>query len=219
MGLVGDLSGRACRDELVALLGEEEVAGALASLDQLGLAGAVHPALDCGPASVHLVERLDRAPAAHAPELPPWRGRLAAIARGIPGGELDEWLERLRVRRRDARVVASAAVVPPRLAGALTETAEPARIAELLAPHPAEVALMVVALEGPAAESPSCTWRSCATCGWTSTGHAAGAAGDGGVAAGGRAPGRAAAAPPKRRAGGREEQLEAARELLAEVAG
>src|SRR6478672_4915285 len=40
MGLVGDLSGARVRDELVALLGEEEVAGALVSLDQLGLAGA-----------------------------------------------------------------------------------------------------------------------------------------------------------------------------------
>jgi tRNA nucleotidyltransferase (CCA-adding enzyme) len=153
MGLVGDLSGARVRDELLAVLGEEEVTGALVSLDQLGLAGAVHPALDCGPESVRLVERLDRARRRHAPELPPWRGRLAAIARNIPGGELDEWLERLRVRRRDARVVASAAVVPPRLAGALAETVEPARIAELLAPHPAEVALMVVALEGPAAEA------------------------------------------------------------------
>src|SRR4029078_1254827 len=84
MGLVGDLSGARVRDELVALLGEEEVAGALVSVDQLGLAGAVHPALDCGPASVHLVERLDRARRRHAPELPPWRGRLGAGARGHP---------------------------------------------------------------------------------------------------------------------------------------
>jgi tRNA nucleotidyltransferase (CCA-adding enzyme) len=220
MGLVGDLSGARVRDELVALLGEEEVAGALASLDQLGLAGAVHPALDCGPVSVHLVERLDRARQRHAPELPPWRGRLAAIARGIPGGELDEWLERLRVRRRDARVVASAAVVPPRLAGALAETAEPARIAELLAPHPAEVALMVVALEGPAAESAELYLAQLRDLRLDIDGDTLRE--QLGMPESPQVGALLAELLRRRRngeLGGREEQLEAARELLAEVAG
>jgi tRNA nucleotidyltransferase (CCA-adding enzyme) len=220
MGLVGDLSGARVRDELLAVLGEEEVTGALVSLDQLGLAGAVHPALDCGPASVRLVERLDRARRRHAPELPAWRGRLAAIARGIPGGELDEWLERLRVRRRDARVVASAAVVPPRLAGALAETVSPARIAELLAPHPAEVALMVVALEGPAAEAAELYLTQLRDLRLDIDGDTLRE--QLGMPESPQVGTLLAELLRRRRngeLGGREEQLEAARELLAEVAG
>jgi tRNA nucleotidyltransferase (CCA-adding enzyme) len=150
MGLVGDLSGARVRDELLAMLDENEVSGALRRVEQIGLARAVHPALDCGPASEQLVQRLDEARHRHAPELPPWRGRLAVIARAIPGDELDAWLERLRVRRRDARVVAAAAVVPPRLELPLAGAGEPARVAELLSPHPAEVALIVVAAGGAA---------------------------------------------------------------------
>jgi len=152
MGLVGDLSGARVRDELVALLSERQVSGALVSLDGLGLARAVHPALDCGEQSVALVERFDQARSRWLPELPPWRGRLAAIARAIPGDELEAWLERLRVRRRDARAVASAAVVPARLAEPLAAAAEPAAVAELLHPHPGEVALLTVAAGGPAAD-------------------------------------------------------------------
>jgi tRNA nucleotidyltransferase (CCA-adding enzyme) len=220
MGLVGDLSGARVRDELLAVLGEEEVTGALVSLDQLGLAGAVHPALDCGPESVRLVERLDRARRHHAPELPAWRGRLAAIARGIPGGELDEWLERLRMRRRDARVVASAAVVPPRLAEALAETVEPARIAELLAPHPAEVALMVVALGGPAAEAAELYLAQLRDLRLDIDGDTLRE--QLGMPESPRVGTLLAELLRRRRngeLGGREEQLEAARELLAEVAG
>jgi hypothetical protein len=169
---------------------------------------------------VHLVECLDRARRRHAPELPAWRGRLAAIARGIPGGELDEWLERLRVRRRDARVVASAAVVPPRLAGALAETAEPARIAELLAPHPAEVALMVVALEGPAAESAELYLAQLRDLRLDIDGDTLRE--QLGMPESPQVGALLAELLRRRRngeLGGREEQLEAARELLAEVAG
>ena len=83
------------------------------------------------PAAATTVERFDGARARHAPELPPWRGRLAVLARAIPGGEIDGWLERLRVRRRDARVVAAAAVVPPKLDVPLAAASEPARVARI----------------------------------------------------------------------------------------
>ena len=152
MGLVGDLSGARVRDELVAILSEERVGGALERIAAIGLAGALHPALDCGEPAVELVQRLDAARRRYAPDLPPWRGRLAAMARAIPGDELDAWLERLRVRRRDARVVAAAAVVPLRLQAPLERAEEPARVAELLAAQPVEVALMVLAGGGRAAE-------------------------------------------------------------------
>ncbi|HEY0388351.1 MAG TPA: CBS domain-containing protein [Gaiellales bacterium] len=152
MGLVGDLSGARVRDELVAILSEHEVSRALHRISQIALGRALHPALDCGEEADRLVERFDAARRRHAPEQPAWRGRLAVLARGMPGDELDAWLERLRVRRRDARVVAAAAVVPPRLQGPLERTEEPARIAELLAAQPVEVALVMLAGGGAAGE-------------------------------------------------------------------
>jgi hypothetical protein len=83
MGLVGDLSGARVRDELVAMLEEPRVAHSLARLCELGLAQAVHPALDCGRGPAALVERLEELRAAHAPELPRWRVRLAVLARRL----------------------------------------------------------------------------------------------------------------------------------------
>jgi tRNA nucleotidyltransferase (CCA-adding enzyme) len=153
MGLVGDLSGARVRDELVAILSESEVSHALHRLDELGLAREVHPALDCGPQAVELVTRIDGVRARHAAGLPAWRIRLAALSGAIPADELEAWLERLRVRRRDARIVAAAAVIAPRLLEPLEAATEPAQIAELLASHPDEVAVMVAAGDGPAAEA------------------------------------------------------------------
>jgi tRNA nucleotidyltransferase (CCA-adding enzyme) len=151
MGLVGDLSGARVRDELVAILNEAEVTGSLQRLDQLGLAAAVHPALDCGPEAAARVARVDAVRAKRAPALPAWRARLAVISAAIPADELAAWLERLRVRRRDARVVAAAAVIPARLAEPLAAASEPAQIAELLASQPDEVAVVAAAGEGAAA--------------------------------------------------------------------
>jgi tRNA nucleotidyltransferase/poly(A) polymerase len=153
MGLVGDLSGARVRDELVAILSEAEVSGSLVRLDELGLAGAVHPALDCGPAAVALVGRVDDVRARRTPALPAWRLRLAVLAAAIPADELESWLERLRVRRRDARVVAAATVIAPRLREPLEAAAEPAQIAELLASQADEVAVMIAAGESPAADA------------------------------------------------------------------
>ncbi len=151
IGLVGDLSGARVRDELIAILSEVEVSRSLGRLDQLGLARAVHPALDCGPQAVAKVTSVDAVRARHAATLPAWRMRLAALSESIPADELEAWLERLRVRRRDARVVASAAVIAPRLVEPLESASEPAQVAELLASHPDEVAVMLAAGEGAAA--------------------------------------------------------------------
>jgi tRNA nucleotidyltransferase (CCA-adding enzyme) len=150
MGLVGDLSGARVRDELVALLSERDVAGSLARLGGLGLAEAVHAGLDCGEETVEWVRALDRAADRHLPDGPRWRLRLAAIARRLPGDELLDWLERLRVRRRDARVVAAVAVVAPRLAERLGEPLEPADVAALLDAQPVEVAVAIAATGGAA---------------------------------------------------------------------
>jgi len=150
MGLVGDLSGARVRDELVALLSEDEVSGSVGRLAALGLAAAIHPGLDAGDEVVARVKALDAAAAAHLPAAPRWRLRLAAMAHRLPGDELLEWLERLRVRRRDARVVAALTAVAPRLADRLAGDVEPAEVGELLDAQPAEVAVAIAASGGPA---------------------------------------------------------------------
>ena len=220
MGLVGDLSGARVRDELQAVLGEEEVAGALVSLDQLGLAGAVHPALDCGP-------DVGAPGGAARPRAPPSRAGAAGLAR--PAGR-----DRPRhPRRRAGRMAGAAAGAAPRrprgggsgrgAAAAGTGAggdAEPARIAELLAPHPAEVALMVVALEGPAAESAELYLTQLRDLRLDIDGDTLRE--QLGMPESPQVGALLAELLRRRRngeLGGREEQLEAARELLAEVAG
>jgi len=153
MGLVGDLSGARVRDELVALLEESAVGGALERLADVRLAAAVHPALDVGEEAIDLVRRVDELRERLASELPRWRVRLAVITRRIPGDELVGWLERLRVRHGTRSGGASRSVVPPRLAGSLEEASEPAQIAELLAGHPDEVAVVIAASGGRAGDA------------------------------------------------------------------
>ena len=48
MGLVGELSSARLREELKALLSEEEVGDSVLRLDELGLAQAIHPRLAAG---------------------------------------------------------------------------------------------------------------------------------------------------------------------------
>ncbi len=50
------------------------------------------------------------------------------------------------MRRRDAHAIALAAVLPARLLAPLASAPTPADVAELLAPHPPEVALLAAAL-------------------------------------------------------------------------
>jgi tRNA nucleotidyltransferase (CCA-adding enzyme) len=147
MGLVGEVSGARVRDELVAILSEERVAGAVRRLCELGLDAEVHPGLDCGEGAAALIERMDAVRARLAPGAAVWQPRLGAIARRIPGDELVSLLDVLRIRRRDARIVAEVAAVAPRLAAPLAAAGDRARIGELLDAHPVEVAVAVAAGE------------------------------------------------------------------------
>ncbi len=146
MGLVAEVSGARLRDELLALIEDERAPRALRRLHELELDRALHPALDCSPEALGLVVRADEIRAGCLPELDPWRARFAAIAQGFEPDQLEPWLEWLRLRRRDGQAVALAAVLPRRLLAPLAAAATPADVAELLAPHPVEVALLAAAL-------------------------------------------------------------------------
>ena len=64
---------------------------------------------------------VDELRARYAPGEPIWRARLAVLARRLSADELYEWFARLKLRRRDADLVADAVAVAPRLPGRARE--------------------------------------------------------------------------------------------------
>ncbi len=145
MNLVGELSSARLRDELRALLSEEEVAASVLRMGELGVGEAVHPHLAADEEAVEVIASVDDARKRHAPEAPSWRLRLAVLARRLSPGELFEWFERLKLARRDAERIADSVTVAPRLHALLAEEDEPAEIRRLLAPHDPDGALLALA--------------------------------------------------------------------------
>ena len=126
------LSGARMREEVVALLSEDEAEQSLDRLAEL----AVAPRLEPG-----LVERLDVLRAELDPDAPRWRVRLTALAAAHPG-----LIERLSLRRQDARAVEEAVALAP----ALAEATDPVEIADLAGRAP-EGALLALARQDSAA--------------------------------------------------------------------
>ena len=126
------LSGARMREEVVALLSEDEAEQSLDRLAEL----AVAPRLEPG-----LVERLDVLRAELDPDAPRWRVRLTALAAAHPG-----LIERLSLRRQDARAVEEAVALAP----ALAEATDPVEIADLAGRAP-EGALFALARQDSAA--------------------------------------------------------------------
>jgi tRNA nucleotidyltransferase (CCA-adding enzyme) len=149
MGLVGELSSARLRDELILLLSEEHVSDSVLRLQELGLLEFVHPHLRGDRLSVELIEQVDELRERYAPEEPAWRLRLAVLARRLPPDELYEWFGRLRLRRRDADVVADAVAVAPKLRERLETVREPAEARRAIRPHDAAGALFALATVTP----------------------------------------------------------------------
>ena len=153
MDLVGELSSARLRDELQALLSEESVGESVLRLAELGIDRAIHPHLAADDEAVALIEKLDGLRARYAPEVPAWRLRLAALARTLPPDELFDWFARLKIRRRDADLIADAVTVAPKLNGLLEDASEPAVLHALVEPHDPDGALFALAVAtGPARE-------------------------------------------------------------------
>jgi tRNA nucleotidyltransferase (CCA-adding enzyme) len=145
MELVGELSSVRLRDELQALLSEREVGDSLRRLGELRLDHAVHPHLAAGEEAVALVAELDELRERLAPETPAWRVRLAALARRLTPDELYDWFGRLKLRRRDADLIADAVTVAPRLRELAAATDEPAALRALAEPHDPDGVLFALA--------------------------------------------------------------------------
>jgi tRNA nucleotidyltransferase (CCA-adding enzyme) len=147
MGLVGDLSSARLREELVALLEEGEIGHSILRLAELGAAQAVHPHLAADEEAVRLLRRLAELKAEYGLDVPDWRLGLTVLTRKMPPGEVYDWLQRLKVRRRDADQIAAAVVVGPRLVERLTDAdADAAEVVALAEPYAPDAPLFALAL-------------------------------------------------------------------------
>src|SRR3954447_17263520 len=146
MGLVGDLSSARLRDELEALLSEGDVEHSILRLADLGAAGAIHPHLAADDEAVALLRRLIELRDRYVLAVPSWRLGLAALARKLPPDEVYDWLQRLKVRRRDAEQVAAAVTVGPKLVERLQDGASPAEVVALAEPYAPDAPLFALAL-------------------------------------------------------------------------
>ena len=150
MELVGELSSARLRDELEALLSEEEVAGTLRRLGRAAARPGDPPApRGCGRGRRRARRRAGRAAGAlrtgtcRSGDLGWPRSRAAC-----PPDELYDWFERLRLRRRDADRIADAVTVAPRLRELVAGTDEPAALRALAEPHDPDGILMAMAGAG-----------------------------------------------------------------------
>jgi tRNA nucleotidyltransferase (CCA-adding enzyme) len=147
MGLVGDLSSARLRDELVALLEEGDAGPSILRLAELGAGPAIHPHLAADEEAVELLERLRALNDRYDTGIPAWRLALAALARRLPPDEIYDWLQRLKVQRRDADRIAWAVIVGPRLVERLQrDTPEPSEIVALAEPFAPDAPLFALAL-------------------------------------------------------------------------
>jgi tRNA nucleotidyltransferase (CCA-adding enzyme) len=148
MGLVGDLSSARLRDELVALLEEGEIDHSILRLAELGAAGAIHPHLAADEEAVGLVRRGRKLAETWGVEVPAWRIGIAALARHMQASEVSGWLGRLKVRKRDADLIAAAVTVGPRLVERLRgNDVPPSEVVALAEPYAPDAPLFALALE------------------------------------------------------------------------
>jgi tRNA nucleotidyltransferase (CCA-adding enzyme) len=150
MGLVGDLSSARLRDELIALLEEGDAGASVLRLAELGGGGAIHPHLAADEEAVELLERLRELNERYRTGIPAWRLAFETLARRMPPNEIYDWLQRLKVQRRDAERIAWAVTVGPRLVERLRgDTPEPAEIVALAEPYAPDAPLFALALADP----------------------------------------------------------------------
>jgi tRNA nucleotidyltransferase (CCA-adding enzyme) len=132
MGLVGDLSSARLRDELVLLLEDPGATEGIRRLGELGVDRAIHPHLRGDDEAARLYARALRLRVELGVEVPAWRIGIAVLARALTSDEAYDWLERLRVRKRDVERIVGAVTVAPRIAERLrAEELEPAEVATL----------------------------------------------------------------------------------------
>ena len=148
MGLVGDLSSARLRDELVTLLEEPGAARGIRRLGELGVDRAIHPHLRGDQEAASLFERAVDLRDELGVDAPAWRLGVAALARTMTSDEAYDWLERLKVRRRDVDRIVGAVTVAPRIAERLRgEHLDPAQMVALADAFAPDAPLLALARE------------------------------------------------------------------------
>ena len=148
MGLVGDLSSARLRDELVQLLEDPGATAGIRRLGELGVDRAVHPHLKGDEEAARLFARALELRDELGVDMPAWRLGVAVLAREMTSDEAYDWLERLRVRRRDVDRIVGAVAVAPRMAERLRrERLDPSQIVALADPFAPDGPLLALALE------------------------------------------------------------------------
>jgi tRNA nucleotidyltransferase (CCA-adding enzyme) len=143
-GALRPVSGTRVRDELMELLGELEVPGAVERLHELGLDRGLHPALEADPQLVAsaalgaVTIGADRALSA-----------LAALCSESPK-ELVDWIADLGLQAGERDRVLHAARDAPLLARELRRELSPSQLYELLAAEPLEALALALAMGAPA---------------------------------------------------------------------
>ena len=148
MDLIGDLSSARLRDELVLLLDEPRISFTLRRLKELGLQHSLHPRLALDESSEELVAVVDalRRRCHLTREVPAWRARLVVTLRELEPEEIEEWVARMRFRRRDGRVLVRSWLVGTRLERRLRRSLSEADLYEIVRGEPLEALLMAMAL-------------------------------------------------------------------------
>ena len=147
MGLVGDLSSARLRDELVQLLEDPGATEGIRRLGELGVDRAIHAHLRGDEEAARLLARARDLQDALDVDVPVWRLGLAVLARGMTPDEAYDWLDRLRVRRRDVDRIVGAIAVAPRIVERLShERLDPAQVVALAEPFAPDGPLLALAL-------------------------------------------------------------------------
>ena len=148
MGLVGDLSSARLRDELQALLEDPGAVGGILRLGELGAERAIHPRLRADAEAAALFERAVTLRDELEADVPSWRIGLAVLGQDLTPDEAYDWLERLKVRRRDVDRIAGAITVAPRIVERLqAEQLEPADVVTLADAFAPDAPLLALARE------------------------------------------------------------------------
>jgi tRNA nucleotidyltransferase (CCA-adding enzyme) len=148
MGLVGDLSSARLRDELHALLEDPGAAGGIRRLGELAADRAIHPHLRADADAAQLFERALALGEELDAGVPAWRIGLTVLGRDLTSEEAYDWLERLRVRRRDVNRIVGAITVAPRIAERLqAEQLDPAQVVALADGFAPDAPLLALAYE------------------------------------------------------------------------
>ncbi len=148
MGLVGDLSSSRLRDELVALLEDPSAAEGIRRLGALGADTAIHPHLRGDDLAARLFARAVELRDELGVEVPTWRIGIAALARGMTSDQAYDWLERLKVRRRDVDRIVGAVTVAPRILERLAAAPlDPSQVVAIADPFAPDAPLVALALD------------------------------------------------------------------------